>query len=246
MTLTTPVTAVPPVVATREKVAVFSVELVIASENVADTEEFVATPIAAFAGDVVDTVGGVLSALAPVVKLQVKLAASALPARSRAPVVIVAVYCVLAARLDEGTNIALSLSTTTTPTTAAPPAVGAREKLEVLSVEAVIASEKVADIDEFRATLVAVFDGDVSEIVGGIVSAVPPAAGALPEVPTASDDELLPSAPPPPPPHPKRFALAIRAIRNNMLPGFLNLMFLSFTIREAKTSAIHMPAGRLN
>ena len=67
LTLTVPVTAAPPGVVTSVKLAVFSVELVIGSENVADTEEFVDTLPAAFAGDVVDTVGGTLSGVAEVV-----------------------------------------------------------------------------------------------------------------------------------------------------------------------------------
>jgi len=39
------------------KLAVVSVAFVIGSEKVAEIEEFVATPVAAFAGDVADTVG---------------------------------------------------------------------------------------------------------------------------------------------------------------------------------------------
>ena len=89
---TVPVTAAPPVVVASVKLAVVIVELVIGSENVAETEELVATPVAPFAGEVADTVGGVKSGAAPVVKLQVKLANSALPAASLAAVVIVAVY----------------------------------------------------------------------------------------------------------------------------------------------------------
>jgi len=58
---TVPVTAVPPVVVASVKLGFVSVELVIGSEKVADTEEFSATPVAAFAGDVDDTVGGVVS-----------------------------------------------------------------------------------------------------------------------------------------------------------------------------------------
>ena len=88
---TVPVTA-PPAVLASVKLALVIVALFIGSEKVADTEEVVATPVAALAGDVEDTVGGVKSGAAPVVKLQVKLAASALPAASLAAVVMVAVY----------------------------------------------------------------------------------------------------------------------------------------------------------
>ena len=92
LTITVPVTAAPPVVVTRVKLAVFNVALVIASVKVADTEALVATLFAALAGDVADTVGAVVSGMAAVVKFQVKLPASALPAASFAAVVMVAVY----------------------------------------------------------------------------------------------------------------------------------------------------------
>ena len=92
MALTVPVTGAPPIVVASVKLEVVSVAMVIASEKVADTKEFVVTPVALFAGEVVDTVGGVVSRAAPVVNCQVKLAASAIPAASFAVVVMVAVY----------------------------------------------------------------------------------------------------------------------------------------------------------
>jgi hypothetical protein len=46
---------------------------------------------APLAGTVTLTVGAIVSGVAPVVKLQLKSAVGALPARSRAPVVILAV-----------------------------------------------------------------------------------------------------------------------------------------------------------
>lgn len=219
-TLTVPMIGTLSIALSRVKLAGFSVELVIASEKIADTEEFVATPIAELAGDVAETVGGVLSALVPVLRLQVKLAARGLPAASCAAVVMVAVYCVFAERLLEGTNMAVLVPTATTPTTSEPPDVGLSEKDEVLSVEAAIASEKVADIEVFSEIPVAAFDGNVSDIVGGVLS-----SDAPPESPTANDE--APSSPPPPPPQPERITLATKAIRNNMLLGFLNLMCLS-------------------
>lgn len=82
LTFTVPVIGVPPAVAASLTLAVVSVELFIGSVNVADTEEFSGTPIAPPAGDVVDTVGGVVSGTAAVMKFHVKLAASALPAAS--------------------------------------------------------------------------------------------------------------------------------------------------------------------
>src|SRR5256885_1576757 len=63
----------------------------IASLKAAAIFWLMATPVAALAGTVKLTVGAVVSGVAPVVKLQTKLLASALPARSLAPVVIVAV-----------------------------------------------------------------------------------------------------------------------------------------------------------
>jgi hypothetical protein len=95
-----------------------------------------------------------------------------LPAASVAAVVMVAVYCVLAARLLEGTSVAVLPLTTTGPLTAAPPALGRKLKLAVVSVELSIASEKVAETEEFSATPVAAFDGDVEDTVGGVISAV--------------------------------------------------------------------------
>ncbi len=114
--------------------------------------------------------GAVVSAACVVVKLQVKLAASALPASSLAAVVRVAVYCVLPARAAEGVNVAVLPLMLTVPESAAPPAVGLRVKLEVFSVESVIASEKVADTDEVSATPVAALAGDTEDTVGGVVS----------------------------------------------------------------------------
>jgi len=92
VTFTVPVNAVPPFVVASVKLAVVSVELVIGSEKVADTEEFSATPVTPFNGEVEDTVGGVVSGATVVVNCHVKFAASALPAASFAAVVTVAVY----------------------------------------------------------------------------------------------------------------------------------------------------------
>ena len=163
---TVPVTAAPPVVVASVKLAVVIVELVIASEKVADTEEVVATPVAALAGDVEETVGGVVSGAAPVVNCQEKLPVRGLLAASLAAVVMVAVYCVLPARGAAGVNVAVVPTTSTVPLTAAPPIVVASVKLAVVSVAFVIGSEKVAEIEEFVATPVAAFAGDVADTVG--------------------------------------------------------------------------------
>ena len=61
LTFTAPVTTAPPEVAFRLKLAVLSVEFVIDSEKVADTEEFSGTPFAASDGDVDEIVGAVVS-----------------------------------------------------------------------------------------------------------------------------------------------------------------------------------------
>src|SRR4029079_5023273 len=144
----------------------------IGSEKVAETEELSATPVAAFAGEVEDTVGGVVSGAAPVVKVQVKLPASGLPATSSAAVVKIAVYCVLPARLLNGTKVAVFPLPVTTPLTAAPPAAGRSVKLDVFSVELLIASENVAEMVVFRPTPVSELSGDMSETVGGVVSGI--------------------------------------------------------------------------
>src|SRR5258707_287438 len=79
---TVAVTAMTPEDVANLKLVVVSVEFVIAWEKVDDPEEFRAMRVAALAGDVLDTVGGVVSGAAAVVNCQVKLAASALPAAS--------------------------------------------------------------------------------------------------------------------------------------------------------------------
>ena len=168
--VTLPLIAAPLEVVTRVKLAVVSEALVIGSEKVADTEVFSATPVAAFAGDVADTVGGVVSGTAPVAKFQVKLAASALPAEFVAPVVIVAVYGVLAASGAEGVKVAAVLLALTVPAMGAPACVVSLKVL-MLSVDCNIASENVTVIAEFAAMLVAASAGEVADTVGGVALA---------------------------------------------------------------------------
>jgi hypothetical protein len=74
----------------------------IASLNVAEIAVLTATAVAALAGIVETTVGG-----AAVVKVQTKLAASAEPVGSFAPVVIVPIYKVLVVRTAVGVNVAV-------------------------------------------------------------------------------------------------------------------------------------------
>jgi hypothetical protein len=118
-----------------------------------------------------DTVGAATGAA--VVKFQLKFAASALPAASLAAAVMVAVYCVPAARDVDGVKVAAFPLTFTVPVTAVPLVV-ASLTLAVVSVALVMASEKVAEIVAFVATAVAAFAGDVKDTVGGVVSGAAP------------------------------------------------------------------------
>src|SRR5438046_288096 len=90
------------------KLAVLIVRGSIASLKVALMVWLIGTAVAPSAGTVELTVGLVVSGVAPVVKLQPKLAASALPARSMAPVEIVAVYAVRGARAPAGVKVAVT------------------------------------------------------------------------------------------------------------------------------------------
>ena len=65
------------------------------------------TSVTLFTGDVELTVGMVVSEAIPVVKVQTLLFARALSARSIAPVLIVAVYKVLAAKVLDGLKVAV-------------------------------------------------------------------------------------------------------------------------------------------
>src|SRR5213082_2189473 len=84
------------------KLAVLIVKGSIASLKVALMVWLIGTAVAALAGRVALTVGGVVSGVAPVVKLQLKSVASALPAKSLTPVVTVAVNVVRGARALAG------------------------------------------------------------------------------------------------------------------------------------------------
>src|SRR3989442_13396409 len=88
----------------RLKVDVVIVDGSIASLNVAEMSLVTGT---ATTGLVEVTRGGVVSEMEPVVKPHTKLTASAWPEASLAPVVIVAVCTALAARLLDGTKVAV-------------------------------------------------------------------------------------------------------------------------------------------
>jgi hypothetical protein len=80
--------------------------------KVALTAWLIPTPVAIFAGTVEVIVGGARSAAVPVVKVHgfgaTPPPARALPARSIAPAVILAVYKVLGARLLAGVKVAIA------------------------------------------------------------------------------------------------------------------------------------------
>ena len=99
--MTTPATGVVPG-PVKVNVAALIVAGFMASLNVAEIAGLTATAVAPLAAIVETTVGG-----AAVVKVQTKLAGSAAPVRSFAPVVIVAVYKVLVARMAVGVNAAV-------------------------------------------------------------------------------------------------------------------------------------------
>jgi hypothetical protein len=211
LTLNVPDTGAPSAVLARLKLVLFSVKLFIGSEKVAETDELNATPVVAFAGEVEDTVGGVVSDAAPVVKFQVKLSASGLPAMSSAAVVRVAVYCVFPARLFNGTNVAVLLFIVTTPLIAVPPEAGLSVKLALFSVDVVIASENIADTAVFNPTAVSAFVGDVSDTVGGVVSGGVVSGTGW----TDTEGVAIRGVSPPPPPHPGRLRHAKSKIQDS-------------------------------
>src|SRR5438876_7608826 len=103
---TVPIT-VPPGPVTL-KLAVLIVNGSIASLKVALMVWLIGTAVAPSAGTVALTIGGVVSGVAPVVKLQPKSVTSALPARSLAPVVTTAVNVVRGARVLAGVKVAVT------------------------------------------------------------------------------------------------------------------------------------------
>ena len=152
------------------------VEGFIDSLKVATMSAFLATPVARSAGLVEITVGSVVSVVVPVVKFHVLAAAIALPALSLAPVVIVALYAVLAAKLPTGgVNIA-TFPVSSSPTVPTTPTAGTADvatvNVVVLIVAGFIASLKLAVILLLSATAVAAVTGTVEVTVGAVVSAL--------------------------------------------------------------------------
>jgi hypothetical protein len=133
----------------------------IASLNVAETVVLAAAPVAPFIGIVEMTVGG-----GAVVKVHTKFAASAAPVGSFAPVVIVAMYKVLVARMVVGVNVAVVPAKVTVPATGVAPG-PAKVKVVELMVAAFMASLKVAEIVVLMGTAVDPLTGTVEMTVGG-------------------------------------------------------------------------------
>ena len=133
----------------------------IASLNVAETVVLTATPVAPFIGIVEMTVGG-----GAVVKVHTKLAASAAPVGSFAPVVIVAMYRVLVARMVVGVNVAVVPARVTVPVTGVAPG-PAKVKVVELMVTTFMASLKVAEIGVLMGTAEDPLTGTVEMTVGG-------------------------------------------------------------------------------
>ena len=84
-----------------------TVDAVMGSLKVAVIVEFTATPVAPLTGVAGVTVGGVVSAAAPVVNVQVRALVIALPATSLTPVVTLAVYWVEFASALDGVKVAV-------------------------------------------------------------------------------------------------------------------------------------------
>jgi hypothetical protein len=137
-----------------------------ASLNVAVTAEPTATPVALFAGLTELTVGGVVSAAAVVVNVQVRSDARWLPATSVTAAVIVAVYVAPLARGADGVNVAVEPLTEIVPVT--PPL---RVNDDAVTLAGATASLNVAVTAEPTATPVALCAGLTELTVGGVVSA---------------------------------------------------------------------------
>jgi hypothetical protein len=142
------------------KVAALIVAAFMGSLNVAEMTVLTRTAVAPFGGTV-DTTAG-----APVVKLHAKLAASALPPGSLAPVVIVAEYKVLEARGVVGVKVAVVPARPAVPATAAPPG-PVRVKVVVLIVAGAMTELNVAVTVVLGTTFTAPLAGVTDRTRGG-------------------------------------------------------------------------------
>ena len=140
---------------------------VIAPLKFATTGTFTATPVAAFSGETVVTVGA-----GAVVKLQVYAVPSATPAVLVTVPAMVAVYTVLAARLAEGVSVAVAPDTATVAVTLLAEPAASRLNVLVVKVAAVMLVLNVAAGLMFSATPVALFNGVVVVTDGGTAAVV--------------------------------------------------------------------------
>src|SRR6266571_9395004 len=120
-------------------------------------------------GDVEMTLGGVVSGATAVVKVQVRGAAIAFPARSFTPVVTVAAWVVRPANKADGWNVELSPSIVTVPTTELP-LLSTSEKVSGVMVVPSIGSLNFALIEAFTPTPDTPFWGPVEDTVGDVTS----------------------------------------------------------------------------
>jgi len=88
-----------------------------------------------------------------------------LPPVSETELAIVAVYCVLPVRAEDGVNVAVLPLTLMFPITKAPPAVGCNLNPPPVNVILSTGTENVAETDVFRPTFFELLDGDVAETV---------------------------------------------------------------------------------
>ena len=212
----------------KVKVVVVIIDGSITSLKVAVMILFRATSVAAFAGSVEITVGGVTSAEAPVVKLQKKSLANALPDWSltpSAPPLIVYVYVVLAERLAAGVKVAVlvAVAYVTVPVTGVPPG-PANVNVAAVTVDEFIALLKLTMTFWLRATSVTPQAGDMAATSGGVLSQNPaifPSSSVHPAMRTISSGVITKIAPNKPRSIPGRHEIPTKAFRRVHEPGLL-------------------------
>jgi hypothetical protein len=168
--VTAPVTDPPALL--RRNVVPFTDAASIASENVAVTFALGSIPVAAFAGLITVTVGGVVSGAGSVVNVHTRSDVRLFPARSCTPVVTRAVYVVLYASAPVGLNVAVFPDIVTAPATD-PPVLLRRNDVPLTEATS-IASENVAVTFPSTSTPVAPLAGTVVTTLGGVTSGADP------------------------------------------------------------------------
>ena len=153
-------------------------------------------PVAPLEAPVEINVGAVVSAVRPVVKLQLKSAAFAMPARLLTAVVIVAVYRLFTARALDGVKTAVNPAYVIVPVTAVANGPVTLKAAGAVVVAGSIASLNVAVILLLICTPVSRFAGTVEVTVGaeltvaGTIAApgIIPSSSAHPAIKTASSN----------------------------------------------------------